>query len=270
MTYNRPGTRTVNALANVPTPMEVGVKGRSSVEVSRSGRILDNRSPGQILKNSEASTQAITNFLNTVTNVGAKVYKGALIEQGNRQAGELLATQDPVELMRAGNEEQRNLVRSLNPFARDIVNQAAAEGAAARYQEFYAANLVKQNPILTDPNASDEARAQARAAAKNDAIQRSGVQAIDPAYMAQIAPQMARVEAAFDGKAYSGRLERQKQDDRSVLVNEWASALSKANQDRQGNEYTPADAANLKQWWETHIKRQGAAFMPQRDCWHGL
>lgn len=262
MTYSRPGTRTVNALANVPTPMQVGVKGSSSVQVSSSGRLLDNRSPGQILKNSEASTQAITNFLNTVTKTGAQVYKGVLVEEGRRQAGELLATQDPVELMRTGDEEQRNLVRSLNPFARDIVNQAAAEGAAARYQEFYAANLVKQNPILTDPNASDEARAQARAAAKNDAIQRSGVQAIDPAYMAQIAPQMARVEAAFDGKAYSGRLERQKQDDRSVTVNEWSSMLSKANQARQGNEFTEVDAQNLKQWWEANIKRQGAAWMP--------
>jgi hypothetical protein len=266
MTYSRPGTRTVNALANVPTPMQVGVKGSSSVEVSRSGRILDNRSPGQILKNSEASTQAITSFLNTVTKTGAQVYKGVLVEEGRRQAGELLATQDPVELMRTGDEEQRNLVRSLNPFARDIVNQAAAEGAAARYQEFYAANLVKQNPILTDPNASDEARAQARAAAKNDAIQRSGVQAIDPAYMAQIAPQMARVEAAFDGKAYSGRLERQKQDDRSATVNEWASMLSKANQARQGNEFTPADAASLKQWWESNIKRQSAAWMPNETA----
>lgn len=262
MTYSRPGTRTVDAFANVPTPMQVGVKGSSSVQVSSHGRILDNRSPGQILKNSEASTKAITDFLDTVTNVGAKVYKGVLIEEGNRQAGELLATQDPVELMRAGNEEQRNLVRSLNPFARDIVNQAAAEGAAVRYQEIYAANLVKQQPILTDNNASDEARAQARAAAKNDAIQRSGVQAVDPAYIARIAPQMARVEAALDGKIYSGRLERQKQDDRSVTVNEWASMLSKANQARQGNEFTDVDAKNLKEWWEENIKRQSAAWMP--------
>ena len=242
--------------------MDVGVKGRSSVEVSSNGRLLDNRNPNQLIKNAEASTQAITGFLNELVDTGAKVYKGALIEEGNRQAGELLATQDPVELMRAGNEEQRNLVRSLNPFARDIVNNAAAEAAAVRYQEIYAANYAEKRALLTDNNASPEAVAQARASIKSDAIERSGLQSVDPAYLARVAPQLARIEAGIDTKSYAGRLDRQKQDDRSATVNEWASMLTKANQARQGNEFTPADAKNLKQWWEENIKRQSAAWMP--------
>ena len=250
-------------MANVPTPMDVGIKGRSRVQVSQSGRIFDNRNPNQIVRNAEKSTEAVTNFLETVTEAGSQVYKGYLVEQGQRQAGELLATQDPIDLIRSGTEEDRNVVRSLNPFARDIINTAAAEGAAARYQEQYAANLTKNSPILTDPNASAEQKAEARSEAKRNAIQSSGLSAVDPAYVGQIAPQLAAVEGALDGKNYSDTLKRQKNQDRAKTQNGFRSSLNQMLEQNQGSsELSPEGSVAYKNWWEDAIKRQGAAWTP--------
>ena len=194
MTYSRPGTRTVNALQNVPTPMDVGVKGRSSVEVSSNGRLLDNRNPNQLIKNAEASTQAITGFLNELVDTGAKVYKGALMEQAYQQIGELYAS-GAVDDLYSDNPDFRNVTRALSPLARDMFAENQARAGLITYRENLATFSLGDSR-LTNPDPNDrEAQARAWVEQRDRALQTSGLKGLPPQMLAIVGGDMAQAEA---------------------------------------------------------------------------
>ena len=257
MTYSRPSTSTVNAEAGVGEPMDIAVRGDSRVQVTKAGPLQDNRNPNQLLRNSEQKTAVITNFIDTVTKQGVKVAKGALMDQANQQVGELLASTDPEDLMRStSSPEQRDVVRSLNPFARDKLESWQAQYGKSEYQEIYTAESQKNNAVLTNPNTPDEIKAQIMGDIKQTAMQRSGLANVSPRALAGVANELGAFEGQASGLAYAGTLKRQRKQDFVVLENGIMSGLQGYLLREQN------DMSGLTPWMTQAVASQSEMFTP--------
>ena len=107
MTYSRPGTSTVDALERISAPNAPSIIGDSRTSISANGRVIDGRNPGQLARNGEARAAEVTGFIEGLTKVATPIIKDQLTKQAYNQVGELLKTQDPLQLIRSGDETQR-------------------------------------------------------------------------------------------------------------------------------------------------------------------
>jgi hypothetical protein len=236
---------------------------------------MDFRSPQQLQRNAEARAAEVTNFVEGLTKVAKPLIDDALLKQAKSQVGELLATQDPVQLIRSGNEEQRALVRSLSPQARDILEDKATQGSIRFYQEAYSAERTKRAAILQSLTASPEDKAKAEAEAKSAALEASGLTKMPPTYVATYADQIAQTESALKGLDYKETLKNQTADDRAKLVNAQRAAINKMTDLRlqvvgQGDA-TSAErlVVGLRDAAVQDIRANSAAFTPaaQAEIW---
>lgn len=266
MTYSRPSTRTVNALGDPGRPNRVGVTGSSQIQVSQNGRIYDNRNPGQILRNQEAKTAVVTNFIDTVTDAGSKLYKRYLQGQANEQMGELLATQDPEDLMRSTtSQEQRDVLRRFNPFARDQLEVWQAEYGASRYQADYAANREKNKAVLTDPAVSDEVKAQLMGEIKDLALNESGLRDVRPQVLGSVAPALAQFEGQQAGLNYRDTVRRQRENALVVFENGLLSTVTpflSAGEGEEGRGNIKAASKSLEQ----QLAKKSVMFTPKEQA----
>ena len=266
MTYSRPSTRTVNALGDPGRPNEIGVRGSSQIQVSQNGRIYDNRNPGQILRNEQAKTAVVTNFIDTVTKAGAKLYKGKLQDQANEQMGELLATQDPEDLMRSTtSQEQRDVLRGLNPFARDQLETWQGEYGASQYTEIYAANREKNKAVLTNPAVPDDIKAQLMGDIKATALQESGLRDVRPNVLASVAPALARFEGQQAGFNYKGSVKRQRENDLVIFENGILSTVAPFLSNGGGEEGRGNQAA-AEQALQQELSKNAAMWTPKEQA----
>ena len=257
MTYSRPSTSTVNAEAGVGDPMDIAVRGDSRVTITKNGAYQDNRNPNQLLRNSDQKTAVITNFIDTVTKQGVKVAKGALMDQANQQVGELLASTNPEDLMRStSSPEQRDVVRSLNPFARDKLESWQAQYGKSEYQEIYTAESEKSKAVLTNPNTPDEIKAQIMGDIKQTSMQRSGLANVSPRALAGVANELGAFEGQVSGLAYAGTLGRQRKQDFVVLENGIMSGLQGYLLREQN------DMSGLTPWMTKAVASQSEMFTP--------
>lgn len=225
--YRRPGTSTVNALGGVGTPNSIQVKGNSQVQVSSAGRVIDERNPSQLIRNAEASTAAINNFVNTITNQAPKVIKGALMDQANRQMSELVSSTSPKDLMAVTSDgPERDVMRGLNVFAQEKLAAYQANYGANEYKEIYTADVEKNQALLTNPSTPDEVKAQVMSDIKQDARQKSGLGNVPAGALATVAPQLAAFEGQLSGRNYSDTLARQKERDLLKLQNGLLSSVA--------------------------------------------
>jgi hypothetical protein len=265
MTYSRPTTSTVNALS-LPTPFQpLSAPGRQEVSVTPNGRLFDNTNPAQAGANAGKDAAAIGSFLSSIIKPGAEIYKGYLQEQGNTQAGEFLQKVNVESLYAAGNEDQRNMLRSLNPFAQEAVQQAAARGSVRSYMEMLAVNRAS-NKLLSDPNATGEQVAKAEASAKRRALDGSGLVNLPPGLVAQFAPSLAEAEAGLRGETYKARYANQVANDENKLREGFQSdfvvmdtnrrrSLLSLQQTGSGDEVKKALADNVK-WAQGNLDDQ--------------
>lgn len=225
MTYSRPRTSTVNALGDPGLPGEIKVRGNSRVTVSKNGDLYDNRKPAQLIANAEASTAAVTNFIDVLTKQGSKIYKGVLEDQANVQMADLLASQDPQDLMRSTTSEQRDALRRLNPIARDRVEDWKGTFGANQYQQIYQAEQQKNLPFLSDPSRSDEEKAQRQGEIKQTALQQSGLRNVSPRALRNVAGELAKFEGNAAGLVYAETIKNQRNLDLEEVQNGLISAI---------------------------------------------
>lgn len=227
MTYSRPSTNTVNALGSVGDPMDIAVKGDSRVEVSRPGPLQDYRNPNQLVKNAEARTAAVTNFVDTITKQGTAIYKGVLMDQANRQMSELVSSTPPKDLMAATPDgPERDLMRGLNVFAQEKLGAYQASYGASQYMEVYQAETEKNQALLTNPSTPDEVKAQVMSDIKQNARQQSSLGNVPAGALAVVAPALAEFEGQVSGRNYAGTLTRQKERDRLKVQNGLLSSVA--------------------------------------------
>ena len=239
--YRRPQTSTVNALSGVGTPDAIEVKGDSRVTVSKSGPLLDNRDPNQLIKNTQDQNAVIGNFVKTITNQAPKIITGALMDQANRQMSELVSSTSPKDLMAVTSDgPERDAMRGLNVFAQEKLAIYQASYGANEYKEIYTAGVEKNRALLTDPSTSDEVKAQVMSDIKQDARQRSGLGNVPAGAYATVVPELAAFEGQLSGRNYSNTLARQKERDllkvQNGLLSSVASYLSEGEgPDGKGN-----------------------------------
>ena len=227
MTYSRPSTNTVDAFADPGLPGQTNVRGTSRVEVSRSGPLLDNRDPNQLIRNADAKNAVLSNFVNTVTKQAPKLIKGALQDQANQQIGDLLASQNPDDLMRSTTAgPQRDAIRALNPFARDRLEEWQGAYGASQYQEIYTAETEKNKAILTSPNTPPDIKARIRSDIKSTSMELSGLSNIAPRALAVVGPELAVFEGQLAGRSYQETVTNQRDEDFIVLENGIKSGLT--------------------------------------------
>lgn len=266
--YSRPSTSTVDALTRVSLPNAPDIIGNPQVTQSANGRFLDFRSPQQLQRNGEARAAEITNFVEGLTKVAKPLIDDALLKQAKNQVGELLATQDPVQLIRSGTEEQRALVRSLSPQAQDLLNDKAAQGAVRLYQETYSAERTKRAAVLQSLTASPEEKAKAESEAKSLAMEASGISKLPPSYIATYGDQLVQTDAALRGLDYKETLKNQTKEQRAQLGNSYRATFGQLTDlHTQAAGKGNAKAAEefvimLRNGWSNQIKRDSGAFTP--------
>ena len=237
MTYSRPSTQQVDALASVGTPNPIAVKGNSRVEVSRAGALYDNRNPDQLIRNAEASTASVTNFVNTITKQGGKLYKGALMDQANRQMSELVSSTSPQDLMAVTPDgPQRDVIRGLNVFAQDKLATYQANYGANLYREAYTADVEKNNAVLTNPSTPDDVKAQIMGDIKQSARERSSLGNVPAGAFSLVSPELAAFEGQMSGRTYGSTLKRQKERDLLKVQNGLLSSVAPYLSDSEGPE----------------------------------
>lgn len=217
--YSRPSTSTVDALTRVSLPNAPSIIGESRVTRSRDGAYLDFRKPEQILKNAEARTAEVTNFISGLTKIAKPLVDDALLKQANNQVGELLATQDPVQLIRSSDPEQRSVVRALSPQARDILQDKAAGAASRMYLEILQAERTKRSAILQSPTATPEDKTKAETEAKGIALERSGLATVEPSYLVKYSDGVIQGEAQLKGLDYKATYKAQDENEKAQYRN---------------------------------------------------
>jgi len=211
MTYSRPGTSEVNALFLPAKPAAMPGVDRRVVNLTQEGRFLDFSNPAQAGKNAGQGLAEISNFLSKAVEVGAPVYKSYLQDQGNKQAGEFLKNVDVAQLYRSADNDQRNLLKSLNPFAQDLVNDAAARSSARTFTEVLAAERAK-NTTLSNPYASEDERARAEAQVRGKALDASGIKNVPNGSLAPYLSSIAETEGSLKGDSYKSQLQTKSND----------------------------------------------------------
>lgn len=267
--YSRPSTSTVDALKRVSSPNAPDIIGSSQVTQSANGRYLDFRNPGQLQQNAQARAAEVTNFVEGLTKVAKPLIDDALLKQAKTQVGELLATQDPVQLIRGATEEQRALVRSLSPQAQDILQDKAAQGSIRLYQESYSAERAKRAAVLQSTTATPEEKAKAESEAKTAALDFSGLTKVQPTYIATYGEQLAETDAALKGLDYKETLKNQTKEDRAKLGNSYRAMFGNITDMRLKTAGSGDVKANenfvimLRDGMTNQIKRDSGAFTPQ-------
>lgn len=186
----------------LPQPQEM------RTTVTANGRLIDyGRPTGQ----SSSTAGEIGRFLGALIEPAAKITGSILREQGTQQAGDFLKTTDPGALYRAGNEQQRAALRTMNPFAQDIVNDAAARSTSEQYITTLAAERAR-NPVLANPYASPEDLARAEASVRSTALERSGIEEVPSTALVPYLPGIAATEGRLKGDSFNRQATQQKED----------------------------------------------------------
>jgi hypothetical protein len=234
---------------------------------------LDNRSASQVLQNGQARAAEVTNFIEGLTKVATPLIKDQLTKQANQQVGELLATQDPVALMRSSaSPEQRALLRQLSPQARDIIENQAAQGAVTMYAQTYEAERARRLSTLQSTTASPEEKAKAAADAKAAALEASGITQMPAGALAQYGDTLAKVDAELQGRDYKATAEQADKEAKTkwktgirgslLQLTKWRLDVAGGGDEKQIRE----SMGNFRDAFENDIVKNSAAGTPQEQA----
>lgn len=209
MTYSRPGTSTVNAL-QLPQPYQpLGSPDEQRVRVTSNGPLLNYINPAQAGQNAGKDAAALSSFFESTLKVGGPILAKSLEERSQAQAAEFLSKNtDTASLYASANQEGRNLLRSLNGRAQDIVGDATARTAAAEYLQIYEANRAADRTFIT-PGVTSEQIVAADAKAKEGALRASGLENIPSQYLSPVITGVREGEARVKAGNYKVALEQQ-------------------------------------------------------------
>jgi len=252
--------------------MSVDVGETPRVSHSAHGAYQDNRSPNTLLQNGQARAAEVTNFIEGLTKVATPLIKDQLTKQANQQVGELLATQDPVALIRSASPEQRQLIRSLSPQAQDILQDRAAAGSVRLYQDTLSAERAKRAAVLDTENFSVEDRTKAAAEAKAAALEASGIGSVQPSYLVKYGDVLGQTDATLEGMSYKARVKAKDIDETTKYTKGVESSLESWSQGRNqaiNNGKVAEFGSAYKKILEEDIARASSRYTPkeQAEVW---
>ena len=184
------------------------------VQVGQNGRLLDY---GRTVGQSSNTAGEIAGFLDGLVKVGAPLYKQYLEGQGQSQATELFRNGlDPGAFARTATQEQRDVLRTVNPFAQEIILDAAAKASTTTFVETLAIERSKSN-VLKDYTAPPEVRAKEEARIRAIALEVSGAGNIQGPAMAPYLGTIAQSEAKLKTDTYQEQAALQRADQDRVF-----------------------------------------------------
>ena len=221
MTYSRPGNNRVSVrpgqqLGNAPR-IELNNSGST---VSRSAPQRDNTNPNLIYQNGMKKKQQIDGFLDFFNNTVSPELTKEYERRAKREAGTVLDAFAPEDITSGGNEEAIDAMNSLSPRAKDYVVEAQAAAAVSTYSTALRAAYNNNERVFT-PGSGQEAeqiRAEAKAAAREEAREISGLSRL-PAYQTAInAERLMAQEGQINGQLYQARIAAESQIRQSKLA----------------------------------------------------
>ncbi|MGA0806992.1 MAG: hypothetical protein ACO3PV_10830, partial [Pseudohongiellaceae bacterium] len=248
--YSRPSTRQVNALFDPAKPMAMPAPQQMRTRVTASGPLRDYST--QRFGNETNTAGEISRFLGGLIEPAAKITGAILQEQGSQQAGDFLKTVDVAELYRSGNEQQREALRSMNPIARQIVNDAAARTSSELFIRTYGADRAA-SAVLNNPYALPEDRRAEAAKLRGAALERSGIQNVPSTALVPYLPGIAAQEGTLKAESYSRQAAQQKDDDNTKIRDGLVvdlRAMTRLRADLRGSVHygTAQEGETIKAW----------------------
>lgn len=229
MTYSRPTTGTVSALFLPTRPQDAQGADRAAVSVSPSGRFLDFSNPAQEGKNAGENLAALGSFMQEAFKVGAPIYKEYLQGEGKRQAGEFLRNTNVSQLYQSANEDQRNLIATLNPYGQNLVVNAGASVAANRYVQVVQTEGAASTILRGNASREDKVKENARIKAR--AREYSGIDRVPAAALVPLMGEITVKAAQVFEDAYADQIKVERQQQKEVFsrqVNDSLGTLSNA------------------------------------------
>jgi hypothetical protein len=209
MTYSRPGNNRVSIrpgeqLGNAPR-IELN---NSGSKVSRNAPQRDNTNPNLIYQNGMQKKKQIDGFLEFFNETVSPQLTAEFERKAKREAGTVLDAYAPEDITRGGNQEAIDAMNSLSPRAKDFVVEAQAAAAVSTYSTALRAAYNNNERVFT-PGDSPEAqkiRATAKAAAREEAREISGLSRL-PAYQTTVNAQtLMSQEGQINGQLYQARI----------------------------------------------------------------
>ena len=209
MTYSRPGNSRVNVgpgqqLGNAPR-IELNNNGS---KVSTDAPQRDNTNPSLVYQNGMKKKEQIDGFLDFFNNTVSPALTKEFDRRAKREAGTVLDSYAPEDITSGGNEEAIDAMNSLSPRAKDFVVEAQAAAAVSTYSTALRAAYNNNERVFT-PGSGPEAeqiRAEAKAAAREEAREISGLSRL-PAYQTAInAEKLMTQEGQINGQLYQARI----------------------------------------------------------------
>ena len=229
MAYSRPRNGGVNVQQQENAANTPNIIGRTpSAQISRSGPLLDNRNPNQILAAGNQRANEINKFLNFFQEDVTPFITEELDRRAQREAGEVLDSFQGSDLLSDASPEAADAYRALSPRARDFVVKAAAEQGVSAFGPELQAQITggPDAALLAMPSRGNPElqanQAKARAAAIERASEASGLSNVPAFTRLQYTPQLASITAAADSGIYKQRISNQTQADISEITNRLA------------------------------------------------
>ena len=223
MTFSRPRIGPTDAMGRITKPNEQRGADRVYVPEVNSARFSDNRNPGVIRAAGEADAARIGQFmqgLSKLVDTGAEVIEKKL---DTSQLEQVLAKPETADAIRKWDKESRDMFAGLRPNVRDQIGDMSAQLKISNYQDRLSVEALKQ-PSLYLGKPEDQTEEQYRkqkALARKDLYDRvakeTGLDQIEPRYLARHIGKKAAAEAATYGIEETERYKRDAEKRDAIL-----------------------------------------------------
>ena len=223
MTFSRPRIGPTDAMGRITKPNEQRGADRVYVPEVNSARFSDNRNPGVIRAAGEADAARIGQFmqgLSKLVDTGAEVIEKKL---DTSQLEQVLAKPETADAIRKWDKESRDMFAGLRPNVRDQIGDMSAQLKISNYQDRLSVEALKQ-PSLYLGKPEDQTEEQYRkqkALARKDLYDRvakeTGLDQIEPRYLARHIGKKAAAEAATYGIEEKERYQRDAEKRDAIL-----------------------------------------------------
>ena len=234
MTFSRPQIGPTDAMGRVTRSNEQRGADRVYVPEVNSARYSDNRNPGVIRAAGEAEAARIGQFmqgLSKLVDTGTEVIEKKL---DTSQLEQVLAKPETADAIRKWDKESRDMFAGLRPNVRDQIGDMSAQMKISNYQDRLSVEALKEPSLyLGKPdNQTEEEYRKQKAVARKDLYDRvakeTGLDQIDPRYLARHIGKKSAAEAAVWGIEETERYKRDGEK-RVDLLNQSAMESFKYN-----------------------------------------
>ena len=188
---------------------------RQRVPEQQLGRLRDFTKPQIEAANAQRSYTEIANFMEGALGVAKPIYEEWVNGQIKEELAKVASDPSFIDRYRDGDETTRAYARSMRPQARRVVEGYAADAGITEFNNGVVTEAAN-NPVLSDPNSTD----QERAVARSEIISKYQQKYLDVLPPEALAPRLGDIETAkatMRGKALEIRIKQKDVQDKAAV-----------------------------------------------------